>query len=181
MTNTKSAGKWIKLLIGIIIVVVCLSFVFLYSLELRKTSDRGWGDYHLTADLKQLVIEKTRDLDNPESIIEECCDIATDYLSFTVTNDIANHKANCVGYAQLTSALLNHAFRNKNIPYRAKPVVGTVHSFGVNLNEVALCILPSLCHPFFKDHDFVEIGTDDGTVYIDTSLRDLPGRKFVQN
>ena len=84
-----------------------------------------------------------------------------------------------MGYARLTSALFNHAFRTNKLDYRAKPVVGTVHSFGVNLNIVAQSILPSSWRPFFKDHDFVEIRTDNGVIFVDTSLQDLTGRKFI--
>ena len=171
--------KAIKRLICLTIFVVCLSFAFIYSLDLRKTSNRSWGDYHLTSNLKEQVVAKTKNLDNPEDIIEACCDITTDYLSFAQKNDIANKNANCVGYARLTSALLNHAFRINKLDNKAKPVVGTVHSFGVNLNDVAQSILPSSWRPFFKDHDFVEVSTGKGRIYVDTSLRDLTGRKFV--
>ena len=171
--------KAIKRLICLVVFVVCLSLAFIYSLDLRKTSNRGWGDYYLTSSLKEQVIAQTKNLDNPKDVVEECCDIATDYLSFAQKNDIAENKANCIGYARLTSALLNHAFRTKSMIYRAKPVVGTVHSFGVNLNNVAQSILPSSWRPFFKDHDFVEISAGKGRIYVDTSLRDLTGRKFV--
>lgn len=178
-SSKRHKNKVIKRLICLVIFVVCLSFAFIYSLDLRKTSNRGWGDYHLTSNLKEQVVAKTKNLDNPEDIIEECCDITIDYLTFAQKNDIANKKANCVGYARLTSALLNHAFRINKLDNRAKPVVGTVHSFGVNLNNVAQSILPSSWRPFFKDHDFVEISTGKGRIYVDTSLRDLTGRKFV--
>ena len=175
----RNKRKMVKRLLCIIIFVVCLWFIFIYSLDLHKTSNRGWGDYPLSGELREQVITKTKNLDNPKDIIEECCDIATDYLSFARANDIPNRKANCVGYARLTSALLNHAFKATDWDYTAQPVVGTVHSFGVNLNNVAKSILPSSWCPFFKDHDFVEISTDKGFIYVDTSLRDLTGRKFV--
>lgn len=173
--------KVIKIFICLIIFIVCLWFIFIYSLDLRKTSDRSWSGYHLTPYLIELIETKTKVLENPEDIIDVCCDVTTDYLSFARTNDITNKKANCVGYARLTSALLNHAFRKKNMVYKAKSVVGTVHSFGVNLNNVAQYIFPSSWRPFFKDHDFVEISTGRGRIYVDTSLRDLTGRKFVMH
>lgn len=171
----------IKRLLCLIIFVVCLWFVFIYSLDLHKSSNRSWSDYHLTDDLKEQVIARTQNLEKPEDVIEECCDIATDYLSFAQKNDITNKNANCVGYARLTSALLNHAFRINKFDYKATPVVGTVHSFGVNLNNVAQNILSSSWRPFFKDHDFVEISTNKGLIFVDTSLRDLTGRKFIIN
>ena len=129
------------IIVATICIVLCLSFI--YSLNLTKESDRAWGDHSLTVDLKALVEKRITDLEKMEDIIEACCDVATDYLSFVKANDIANRKANCVGYARLTSAFLNHAFRKKNMTYKAKPVVGTVHSFGVNLNNVAQSTLPS--------------------------------------
>lgn len=171
--------KMVKRLLCLIIFVVCLWFVFIYSLDLHKASNRCWCDYHLTAELKEQVMAKTRNLEKPEDIIEACCDVAIEYLSFSRANDIPNRKANCVGYARLTSALLNHAFKATDWDYTAKPVVGTVHSFGVNLNNVAQNILPSSWCQFFKDHDFVEITIGKRVIYVDTSLRDLSGRKFV--
>lgn len=179
--SERSKRKMIKQLGCLIIFIMCVWLVFVYSLDLHKTSNRSWGDYHLTPDLKELIETKTTDLEAPKDIIDVCCDVSTDYLSFAHSNHIDNKKANCIGYARLTSALLNHAFRKKNIAYKAKPVVGTVHSFGVNLNNVAIHILPSSWRPFFKDHDFVEISTGKERIYVDTSLRDLTGRKFVLN
>lgn len=93
---------------------------------------------------------------------------------------IPNGKANCVGYAQLTSAIINYAFQVKKLPYMAKPVVGKVYLFGIDLNNVAQKILPKKHRPFFKDHDFVEINLGDKTVFIDSSLQDLTGLTFMQ-
>lgn len=93
---------------------------------------------------------------------------------------IPNGKANCVGYAQLTSAIINYAFQVKKLPYMAKPVVGKVYLFGINLNNVAQKILPQRHSPFFKDHDFVEIDLEDKIIFIDSSLQDLTGLTFMQ-
>lgn len=177
--SERNKSKVFKRIVCLIIIVVCVWFVFVYSLDLHKTSNRDWSDYHLTPELKELIETKTNNLEDPKDIIDVCCDVSTDYLSFAHSNQIDNKKANCIGYARLTSALLNHAFRKKNIAYKAKPIVGTVHSFGVNLNNVSQYILPSSWRPFFKDHDFVEINTGKERIYVDTSLSDLTGRKFV--
>lgn len=101
-------------------------------------------------------------------------------LSFTAKNDIPKGKANCVGYAQLTSAIINYAFQIKNLTYKAKPVVGKVYLLGIDLNNVAQKILPQRHRPFFKDHDFVEVDLGNKTVFIDSSLQDLTGLTFMQ-
>lgn len=101
-------------------------------------------------------------------------------LSFTAKNDIPKGKANCVGYAQLTSAIINYVFQIKNLPYKAKPVVGKVYLFGIDLNNIAQKILPPMQRPFFKDHDFVEVDLGNKTVFIDSSLQDLTGLTFMQ-
>lgn len=62
----------------------------------------------------------------------------------------------------------------------AKPVVGKVYLFGINLNNIAQKILPQRHRLFFKDHDFVEINLDDKTVFIDSSLQDLTGLTYIQ-
>lgn len=93
---------------------------------------------------------------------------------------IPNGKANCVGYAQLTSAIINYAFQVKKLPYMAKPVVGKVYLFGIDLNNVVQKILPKKYRPFFKDHDFVEVDLGDKTIYVDSSLQDLSGLSFMQ-
>ncbi|MBD5367391.1 MAG: hypothetical protein HDR82_10425 [Bacteroides sp.] len=90
-------------------------------------------------------------------------------LSFTVKNNIPNGKANCVGHAQPTSAIINYAFQVKMLPYKAKPVVGKVYLFGIDLNNVAQKILPKKHRPFFKDNDFVEVDLKDKTVFVDSS------------
>ena len=101
-------------------------------------------------------------------------------LSFDRKNMIPNGKANCVGYAQLTSAIINYAFQVKKLPYKAKPIVGKVYLFGIDLNNVAQQILPQKHRPFFKDHDFVEVDLGDKTAFIDSSLQDLTGLSFIQ-
>lgn len=99
-------------------------------------------------------------------------------LIFDRANDITNGKANCVGYAQLTSATINYAFKITNLPYKAKPVVGKVYLLGIDLNNITQRILPKMHRLFFKDHDYVEIGLGDKIIFIDTSSQDLTGYRF---
>lgn len=116
-------------------------------------------------------------MDDIDDLIRFCCDYTCKRLSFHHSNDLKNGKANCVGYAQYTSEVLNHAFRMKGLSLKSRPVVGRVHLYGVNLHPILLSILPKSQSSFFKDHDFVEIVfKDDSKRYIDTSLQDLTGK-----
>lgn len=65
------------------------------------------------------------------------------------------------------------------MPFKAKPVVGVVTCWGVDMCTVAQHVLPESIRPFFKDHDWVEVQGDSSCWYVDTSLRDLAWRSFV--
>lgn len=171
--------KVIKILIYLLI---CLGIgLFLISqIKFNKDRDRNGINCTLTSDLRNQVIEICNNSHTPHDIIKKCSNLVCETLSFTAKNDIKRGKANCVGYAQLTSTILNYAFQIKNFPYKAKPVVGKVYLLGIDLNNIAQKILPPKQRPFFKDHDFVEINLDDKTVFIDSSLQDLTGLTYMQ-
>lgn len=162
--------------------LICLGIgLFLISqIKFNKDRDRFILNCTLTSDLKNQVAEISNNSDTPQDIIKKCSNLVCERLSFSAKNDIQRGKANCVGYAQLTSATINYAFQIKNLPYKAKPVVGKVYLFGINLNNVAQKILPQRHRTFFKDHDFVEVDLGDKTVFIDSSLQDLTGLTFMQ-
>lgn len=169
----------VKVLVTALICVGCA--VFLVSqIKLEKERDRDMAAYVLSAELKKRVEEACGGTDNPRDIIENCSEMACGMLAFSAKNHIAEGKANCVGYAQLTAAIINHAFQTKQLPYHAKPVVGKVYLFGIDLNNVAQKILPDKYRPFFKDHDFVEINLGEKIFYKDTSLQDFSGLNFTQ-
>lgn len=171
--------KIIKIIIGLLI--FCGVGLFLISqIKFNKDRDRNIINCSLTSDLKIQVAEISNNSDTPQDIIKKCSNLVCETLSFTAKNDIQNGKANCVGYAQLTSTLINQAFHVKKFPYKAKPVVGKVCLFGIDLNNITQKILPLKHRPFFKDHDFVEIYLGDKTVYIDSSLQDLTGFYYIQ-
>lgn len=91
-----------------------------------------------------------------------------------------NGKANCVGYAQYSAALLNAAFRYKWLSSSAWAAVGQVHLYGVNMHSIAMAIMPGGMKAIFKDHDFVEVRLEnDAILIIDTSLQDLFGKSFT--
>ena len=162
--------------------IICISgFVFLISqLKLEKSRDRSITPYAIPSDLKTSIEKICAYSDSPEKIIKECSELVCNELSFTAKNNIQCGKANCVGYAQLTSAIINYAFQIKKLPYKAKPVVGKVYLLGIDLNNVAQKILPKKHRPFFKDHDFVEVDLGDKPVFIDSSLQDLTGFTYMQ-
>lgn len=162
--------------------LICLGIgLFLISqIKFNKDRDRFILNCTLTSDLKNQNAEISNNSDTPQDIIKKCSNLACETLSFSAKNDIQRGKANCVGYAQLTSTLINQAFQIRNLPYHAKPVVGKVYLFGIDLNNISQKILPLKHRPFFKNHDFVEVDLGNKTVFIDTSLQDLTGLTFMQ-
>ena len=167
--------------IALAILICAGGIIFLISqIKLDKCRDRGTSPCAITSDLKTPIEKICEHSDSPEKIIKECSELVCKELSFATKNNIQCGKANCVGYAQLTSAIINYAFQVKKLPYKAKPVVGKVYLFGIDLNNVAQKILPKEHRAFFKDHDFVEVDLGDRTIYVDSSLQDLTGYKFYQ-
>ncbi len=171
--------KIINIIIGLLI-CICGGLCLISKIKFNKDRDRNIINCTITSDLKSQVAQISNNSDTPQDIIKKCSNVACETLSFTAKNDIQNGKANCVGYAQLTSTLINHAFQIKNLSYHAKPVVGKVYLFGIDLNNISQKILPPKHRPFFKDHDFVEIDLGNKTVYIDSSLQDLTGFSYIQ-
>lgn len=171
--------KIINIIIGLLI-CTCGGLCLISQIKFNKDRDRNGINCTLTSDLRNQVIEICNNSHTPQDIIKKCSNLACETLSFTAKNDIQRGKANCVGYAQLTSTLINHAFQIRNLPYHAKPVVGKVYLFGIDLNNISQKILPLKHRPFFKDHDFVEVNLGDKTVFIDSSLQDLTGLTFMQ-
>lgn len=174
----------IKVIIKVLLIILgigcCLLLFIVSQIKFEKETDRNVVTYPLASDLKERTEDICNDFDSPEKIIKECSELVCKELSFTAKNNIPNGKANCVGYAQLTSALINYAFQVKKLPYKAKPVVGKVYLFGIDLNNIAQTILPPKQRPFFKDHDFVEVNLGDKTVFIDSSLQDFTGLTYMQ-
>lgn len=169
--------KHIKIALVILICIGCVVFL-ISQIKLEKCRERSTSPCAITSDLKTPIDIICNTYDSPEKIIEECSKLVCKRLSFAAKNDIPKGKANCVGYAQLTSAIINYAFQIKNLTYKAKPVVGKVYLFGIDLNNTTQRILPKKHRSFFKDHDFVEIDLEDKIIFIDTSLQDLTGYRF---
>lgn len=174
-----SRRKAVKIIIISVLICLCGVMFLISQIKLQKDRDRNIT-YAITSDKKEQIKVICGDSDSTNDLIKECSELVCKELSFAAKNNIQCGKANCVGYAQLTSAIINYAFQVKKLPYKAKPVVGKVYLFGIDLNNVAQKILPQKHRPFFKDHDFVEVDLGDRTIYVDSSLQDLTGYKFYQ-
>ena len=162
--------------------ILCVMYLlFIHGLSLRKTDNRPFVSYSLTeAEAKDLQARIASTSDEIE-IIKRCNEFACKKLSFHRKNNLKKGEANCVGYAQYTAALLNYAFKHKGLKSKARPVVGQVYLYGINLHPFAVAIMPKNLKSFFKDHDFVEIRRQNcDNMFIDSSLSDLLlGTSFI--
>lgn len=157
--------------------LIVIYIILLQGLSLRKVAYRPSWEFKLDATTLHDLFVETESKEDVDEIIKLCCDFVCKQLTFRSKNDLNNGKANCVGYAQYTSEVLNQVFSLKGISCTSRPVVGSVYLYGVNLHPILLSILPKNQSSFFKDHDFVEIVFQDGSSkYVDTSLQDLTGK-----
>lgn len=158
------------------IILFSLVFVFFWgawaSISLRKLKDRS-VNYELTSDLKNDIQKETKGFTCHE-IYKYSLTKTSEILSFSSTNNLRNGKANCVGYAQMCASVANYSFAVNQHKCKAKPVVGYVMLWGVNLCNVLICFMPSeKWKNFVKDHDFVEFSGDGDSFYADASFYDL--------
>ena len=151
--------------------VVC-GFLVAQGLRLVKTSDRPAPGTTLSAQIKSQIGRECKS-SKPEDFVKYSMRLTADLLSFTEKNDLDNGKANCVGYAVMCSRICNYAFQVNGMGYRARPVVGYVSLYGVNLCRLLQAIAPQRWKNFVKDHDFVELKLEDRTLFFDASLYDF--------
>lgn len=168
--------KKILIIVSVIIVFALLNSRF----DLKKTNNRQYNPVPLSKELKERIKNDIVTMDDASSIVRYSCSLTAELLEFSKHNDIPNGKANCVGYAQLSSTICNYAFSifdgdDKSIKScKAHPVVGTVHYFHINLNKLSQIVLPHKYRPFFKDHDFMEVDFSGGDViFVDACLHDF--------
>lgn len=171
-----------KVLFLVLCLVAFMLFVlslFLFRLELVKQYDRP-GNVKIPDSIKSELIINTANLSEVE-IINHCVDVTVNLLEFSFKQDpLFKHsvsKAHCVTYAKVCSSLCNEAFQANNIEAKAKPVVGYVECFGINLCKW-YSSLNTKHKNYFKDHDFVEIQGSNYTIYVDPCLKDLIGSDF---
>lgn len=172
-----------KTIFRILFILFVIFFLSCQSLELRKTHNRPYTPYPLSQELKERIRHDVVCMDAPMEVCRYSCALTAELLSFSEKNDIPNGKANCVGYAQLSSTIFNYAIKivsddiedSSLLKIKAYPVVGTVHLIGIDLTKLSQKILPKKYRPFFKDHDFMEVDYGNDTVLIDACLYDLVG------
>ena len=154
--------------------------LFIHGLSLRKTDNRPFVSYSLTEKEAKVLQTRLASTSDEIEIIKRCNEFACEELSFHRKNNLKMRKADCVGYAQYTAALLNYAFIHKSLKSKARPVVGQVHLYGFNLHPLTMSIVPNNLKSFFREHDFVEIRKENGdAIFIDTSLQDLAEKHFI--
>lgn len=174
--KSKTYLKHCCMLLGILFVMY---FLFIHGLTLHKIENRPYVSYLLTEADTQELFELIATTSDEMEIIKLCNESSCKKLSFHRKNNLKIGEANCVGYAQYTATLLNSAFNYKNLSSTARPVVGQVYLYGLNIHPLAVGIMPDNLKCFFKDHDFVEIRKENGDIiFTDTSLQDLLGKSF---
>ena len=159
-----------------ILLFCCIAvFVFIKSqIHLVKSNDRESSDY-------SIIETDNVNLSTIEEIAEYAKIKTADKLSFAQQNDIANNKANCVGYAKVAASLCNRLFKYNKIDAHAKAVVGYYYLGNINIhNVVTQCFSNQQIINFIKDHDYVEIINSSGEVVysFDPSIYDLTKLNF---
>jgi len=160
-----------SILIVLSVIALSLFLTLLFGFKLVKTKGRNDGDYHLSEEMKRTIRKDTNDLDYRQ-IIRYSLRLTGKRLEFSLKNDLAHNKANCIGYAQVCSSICNYAYSVNGIALRTKPVVGYVTLYGINLCPLLQAVVPNRYNGFVKDHDFVELVLDDRVLLFDASLYD---------
>ncbi len=107
--SSKHRRKKIRKVLGMVIFATVLAVFLCSGLELRKTGNRPYTPYPLSKELKERINQDVSRLNKPTDVAEYSCDLTTELLTFSEKNDIPHGKANCVGYAQLSSSIFNYA------------------------------------------------------------------------
>lgn len=163
----------------LLLALIGMCYLILGCIRYRKISERGTHACVLTANLKKEIEKECFGIEDGRELIKRCDRIVCRNLRFAYKNQISKGKANCVGYAQMTSDAVNYAFQLNHLLYKAYPVYGRVHLFGIDLHPFVMGLLPSKYKAFFKDHDYVEILLDGEIINVDSSFRDLFGMEYV--
>lgn len=161
-----------KLFRALLVIIVLAILYLLLPLTLTKINDRA-NPYYPDRTLQSEIKDETGGM-SAEEIRNYSVKKTAKNLSFTVKNNLSKGEANCVGYAQMCAGISNYAFRTNGINASAKPVVGYVMFYGVNLCDILKWCMPNKrWKNFVKDHDFVEYHIDGKTIYADASLYDV--------
>lgn len=161
--------KRLKKIFLVLFIISVVAIIIKSQIRLVKLSDRAVSP--CTVDIGDVG-----GFTSVKDIAEYAKRKAADDLEFSRHNDIANRKANCVGYAQYAAAICNKIFKQNNVKATAKPVVGCYYLLGVNIHEILLKMLSDQqTINFIKDHDYVEVVDASGKVVcsFDPSVYDL--------
>lgn len=166
---------WIWLaMIGVVAVILIVAYNVWTPWALVKSDDRQIT-YSPDQELRTMIASETKNMTG-EEILEYSIKKTANSLTFTAENDVTHGKANCVGYAQMCAGISNYAFQVNGLDSKAKPVVGFVMFYQVNLCDVLKGCMPNKrWENFVKDHDFVEYHINGSIIYADASLYDLIG------
>lgn len=162
---------------AIITIITCL-LCFIESPKLIKTADREQQKLIIPTEIKKSI--KDIKCTDTEEVLLYSMSIVCNYLQFSEKNDISNGQANCVGYSQLFCIVVNEIASNNKINMIAKPVVGYVKLYEINLCDFLKIIVPDKWKNFVKDHDFAEVQYANHIVYYDPSLCDLSEFDFYK-
>ena len=157
----------------IVLSVLCVVILLVNSLKPVMTNER-YKTYKLPEKLSIEIIRETVDLDGNQ-LQSYSIRKTADLLRFSQRNNIADGKANCVGYAQLCAAIYNCGAKAHKISGYARPVVGYIEIGPLNICSIARSIAPRKWKNFVKDHDFVEFTIDKDIFYADASVYDVIG------
>ena len=151
----------------VIIIGLAILLSALFTTKWEKSYERAGECIQLSETLKSKIKADTKGYTDTQ-IIEYSLNLTAEQLRFAKENNIANHKANCVGYARFCSSICNYAFSSNNSVTKARPVVGHIKIFGINIHPLAQFLLPHLKN-FVADHDYVQCGSK----YFDPSIYDV--------
>lgn len=87
----------------------------LHPSVLFMAENRLYTPYSLTVSDGKELIAQLASVEDETEIIKECDKYACKRHSYHRKNNLKNKEANCVGYAQYTTALLNFAFKYKGL------------------------------------------------------------------
>lgn len=156
-SRNKKFTVWI---IGILLCIYAAFKVCTYNIYLSKIKDRNTEPIELSQSLKGRIQKETQGMDKAE-VIDYSVKLTAKLLTFSATQGkLGNNKeskANCVGYARLCASICNYGFRQNHIQAKAKPVVGYVYLWNINLCKLISHNTSGKLSLFTKDHDFVDI------------------------
>ena len=116
----------------------------------------------------------------PEAVVVVARKFTNESLQFTFEKASSNpnmvyqeRKANCIGYAALFCSSCSYLADHADIQMSTRHHIGKLSFLGIDIHQFT-------SHPFFKDHDFAEIGFDGTSILIDPSVSDVLGINEVR-